>query len=268
MLKGKWFELTRLDAINSIENYQKADADLSSDKSWLLVFMEKGEGVFLYNSKSLSLNSMQYALINPSSVSEFVSLKEASAFFVRFRAEGAAAKPLLQSNSTRLFVPLRGDVPPEPDCLSLIRYLYRQFAASSEDQLFMVTQLTALFHILSRHARASGVTPFKKKNLSEQTLSFIEANLNRALSADDYEEALKHSYHHLNLLFKQSYNQTIKQYQLHARMRHAASLLLSGKNVQETSRLLGYDDYYFFIRCFKKVHGITPGQYVKQPEIP
>ena len=48
----------------------------------------------------------------------------------------------------------------------------------------------------------------------------------------------------------------------------AASLLLSGKNVQETSRLLGYDDYYFFIRCFKKVHGITPGQYVKQPEIP
>jgi AraC-like DNA-binding protein len=41
------------------------------------------------------------------------------------------------------------------------------------------------------------------------------------------------------------------------------SLLMNGRNVNETARLLGFDYPHHFTRLFKKLTGLTPTEFMK-----
>ena len=53
---------------------------------------------------------------------------------------------------------------------------------------------------------------------------------------------------------------------IEAKIRYAGSLLLSDESLilPQVSEMLGYNDQYHFIRQFKAVTGLTPGQYRKE----
>ena len=46
------------------------------------------------------------------------------------------------------------------------------------------------------------------------------------------------------------------------RISRAKQLLAEGKSIKEVAALVGYSDVFYFMRIFKKVTGITPGQFV------
>ena len=77
-----------------------------------------------------------------------------------------------------------------------------------------------------------------------------------------------HSQIGINLLhqgFRQLYGTGIKEYEIRKRLETAASLLQEDElTMQEITAKCGYSSQSSFVRAFKDVHGITPGQWRSQ----
>jgi AraC-like DNA-binding protein len=62
--------------------------------------------------------------------------------------------------------------------------------------------------------------------------------------------------------FRQLYGTGIKEYEIRKRLETAASLLQEDElTMQEITAKCGYSSQSSFVRAFKDVHGITPGQW-------
>jgi AraC-like DNA-binding protein len=74
-----------------------------------------------------------------------------------------------------------------------------------------------------------------------------------------------HSQIGINLLhqgFRQLYGSRIKEYEIRKRLEAAAHLLQDDElTMQEITARCGYSSQSSFVRAFKDVHGITPGQW-------
>lgn len=74
-----------------------------------------------------------------------------------------------------------------------------------------------------------------------------------------------HSQIGINLLhqgFRQLYGASIKEYEIRKRLEAAAHLLQNDEfTMQEITAKCGYSAQSSFVRAFKEVHGITPGQW-------
>jgi AraC-like DNA-binding protein len=77
-----------------------------------------------------------------------------------------------------------------------------------------------------------------------------------------------HSHIGINLLhqgFRQLYGTRIKEYEIRKRLEAAAHLLQKDElTMQEITARCGYSSQSSFVRAFKDVHGITPGQWRSQ----
>ena len=66
-------------------------------------------------------------------------------------------------------------------------------------------------------------------------------------------------------LFKQQFGRSPGEYVLHKKIRYSQELLRLGNlSVAEVAELSGFCDVYYFSRMFKKITGITPGEFRKQ----
>ncbi len=73
---------------------------------------------------------------------------------------------------------------------------------------------------------------------------------------------LAYSPHYLGDLIRKSTGGTAISY-IHAFVvEKGKALLMQGHNVSETARLLGFEYVHHFNRVFKKVTGLTPGEYL------
>ena len=69
------------------------------------------------------------------------------------------------------------------------------------------------------------------------------------------------TYRHLNSVFQAVYGVTIKQMQGILRVDQAKRMLSSGYTISETSAACGFEDYFYFLKVFKRKTGMTPSQY-------
>jgi AraC-like DNA-binding protein len=66
-------------------------------------------------------------------------------------------------------------------------------------------------------------------------------------------------------LFRRFDHQSPYQYLLRLKMTHAAERLLApDSSVKQVADFLGFDDRFHFSRVFKRVIGISPGQYARE----
>lgn len=63
-------------------------------------------------------------------------------------------------------------------------------------------------------------------------------------------------------LFRRTLGMTFSEYLTAIRMERARMLLLLGeRDVRGIAKQTGYSDYHYFLRCFKKYHGLSPRNY-------
>jgi two-component system response regulator YesN len=99
-------------------------------------------------------------------------------------------------------------------------------------------------------------------NYSEITLkaiSYIDAHIKTDVSLNMISSEIGVSSQYLSRVFKAETGKTFKEYHVGLRIDKAKKLLLEGGlSVREVSDELGYNDYNYFIRMFKKITGRTP----------
>lgn len=92
--------------------------------------------------------------------------------------------------------------------------------------------------------------------------SFCEKNYAEPISITMASDMLHVSPSYFSTLFKRETGENFTAYVTNLRLNKARELLISTKrNVSDIAIEVGYSDYYYFTKVFRKYYGITPTQY-------
>lgn len=99
----------------------------------------------------------------------------------------------------------------------------------------------------------------------QKVISYINENYQHTLRLEDISEMFFISESSLAQLFIKHFNTTFSKYLVKLRMEHAALLLNNSVlNTAQIAAAVGYSDYYYFNKVFKKYFGQTPYRYARR----
>lgn len=106
----------------------------------------------------------------------------------------------------------------------------------------------------------------RSRRVVEDVKKYIEANYTDAeLSVASISKAFFLNYHYLSKIFNQHTGIGMNKYIAHIRTQKAKELLDEGCcSIQRVANKVGFSDVDYFSKCFKKVFGRTPSQYLEQ----
>jgi len=99
-------------------------------------------------------------------------------------------------------------------------------------------------------------------DLIERSISFMQANINKRMSIEEFADEFCYSPSRYSTIFKQKTGLAPMDYFIRIKMELACYFLMhSDLFVKEIAGKIGYDDPYYFSRIFKKVTGKAPMEY-------
>ena len=122
-----------------------------------------------------------------------------------------------------------------------------------------------ILSILSQRAREQPDSPKnqieKKELLFYRICRFVHEHYSEELSLDLLAQSLFISRSTLNRLFHGMMGMSMTDYVNRVRCSYAIRFLEEGLSVHETAYRCGFSDQSYFIKVFKRLHGITPRRY-------
>jgi len=93
----------------------------------------------------------------------------------------------------------------------------------------------------------------------KKAIKYINDNLTSAISLCDVSEHLHLSREYTSHIFKKETKKTVNEYINERKMLYAKEMLLNGRfSLSEIASNLGYENYGYFSRTFKKYFGVSP----------
>lgn len=133
-------------------------------------------------------------------------------------------------------------------------------------EILLISYLMQLLTIINSNFKGiiQNKEQFAIPDILEEVLEYIHFNLHGDLSLKTLENKFNINQFYLSRLFKKSFGSTLHEYILFKRLSLAKRLLQNDKTVTEACELSGFNDYFHFIRIFKKYVGTSPGQFKKR----
>ena len=101
--------------------------------------------------------------------------------------------------------------------------------------------------------------------IDQVRLFLLERYRDKDLTLETVARKVAMSKNHLSKIFKQQVGQGIWDYLMEIRMRKAKELLATTElKVYQIAEQVGYDNFYYFNKLFKKTFGVTPLEYKKR----
>ena len=234
--------------------------------SYLFILVTEGSGSLTYNGQHYDLSAGDCAFIDcklpysHTTSSNLWSLQWVHFFgpnmpdiYAKYAERGG--EPVFKSTKSALYSKMLGD-------------LYE--IAESEDYLRdmkIYQQLLSLLTLLmedSWHPENSHRNSPKRENLMELR-EYLDDHYLEHISLDELSEKFFINKFYLTRIFKEQFGVSINSYITSLRITHAKQLLrFTTLSTSEIAEQCGMPDANYFSRTFKKVEGITPGQFRKQ----
>lgn len=103
-----------------------------------------------------------------------------------------------------------------------------------------------------------------ESDIIQNTLSYIEENIGRAIQLSEAAKYIGVSEPYLSSFFKKRMNENFIPYVNRRKVKRAKELLADGLMVYQVSDMLGYENSTYFSKVFKRLEGVTPEAYRKQ----
>ncbi|ETP72563.1 DNA-binding domain-containing protein, AraC-type [Lachnospiraceae bacterium JC7] len=127
--------------------------------------------------------------------------------------------------------------------------------------------LRTLFIYMTESLHNQHSPELARNQLVEKAVSYIQEHFtDPELTVYDIAEYTFSSREHLSRLFKRYTMESIHSYITELRMQHFHQLLREGKSIMDSCNYSGFSDYSSFTRSFKKIHNMSPTQYMKSLE--
>ena len=106
--------------------------------------------------------------------------------------------------------------------------------------------------------------PGKEKKAVEQARHYIEEYFAKGISLDELAQHVALSPYYFLRVFRAEVGMPPYTYLESVRIRHAQRLIESGLPLAQVAVEVGFSSQSHLTRCFKKIIGVTPGQYAQQ----
>lgn len=111
---------------------------------------------------------------------------------------------------------------------------------------------------LSAAAEENGIIHPKIMNAAE----YIRQNYDKHITVRELSDMCGLSTKYFGALFKKMLGKSVNEFLLLKRVEAAKELLMSTElSIDDISRIIGFDNQFYFSRCFKETEGITPSGY-------
>ena len=103
-----------------------------------------------------------------------------------------------------------------------------------------------------------------KNKAVDRVLAYIHGNYQKDIGLNELAEAAELTPVYLCKLFKECVGTPYIKYLTAIRVDQAKQMLQMGQKAMHVSQEIGYSDYHYFCRVFKKCTGMTPNEYKTQ----
>lgn len=108
-----------------------------------------------------------------------------------------------------------------------------------------------------------------EEEFSYRVKSYIQAHFHKDVTLGDLAEAMRLDPAHLSRMFVRKIGLDFRDYLAQTRVQEARKLLsTTGLSVADVAIMVGYRDVAYFIRVFKRLVGITPGEFARRGNRP
>lgn len=112
------------------------------------------------------------------------------------------------------------------------------------------------------HPLARALAP--NNRLAENAMAMLTEKWNDSPNLGDLAKSLQVSREHLSRVLRAACGQSPALWLRRYRISRATDLLVSGQSIKEVANTCGFCSTPHFINAFRRVHGCTPGQWVRQ----
>jgi len=95
-------------------------------------------------------------------------------------------------------------------------------------------------------------------------IQYVDNHLAEKLSLSALAKAVNYSESYIGRIFKEVTNQSFTSYIINKRLIKASSYLREGYPATEASQMVGFHNYSYFFKTFKKAKGISPMEYKRE----
>lgn len=233
-------------------------------KSFLFFIVTEGSGTLLYEGKEYALHAGDCVFIDckkaysqSSSEEDLWSLKWAH--FYGFNLNGIYEK-YVERGGQPAFTPQSS-----PNISELLTQML-DLAESGDHIRDMklnekITSLLTLVMAESWHPESSARVGLKKQSLY-YIKNYLEEHYRERLTLDSLSERFYINKFYMSRMFREQFGATVLSYLDQVRVTHAKQLLrFSDLTIEAIGREVGIEDGAYFNRVFKKVEGVSPGEY-------
>jgi len=97
----------------------------------------------------------------------------------------------------------------------------------------------------------------------DQIINYMTENYTQPLTLEDLSNHCKISPSYLGSIFKSVTGKSPINYLIDIRLNNSKELLLDGHTVSQVALAVGFNDLFYFSKCFKKYEGMSPSQYTQ-----
>lgn len=231
---------------------------------WVLQFVLKGKRTVRLQNKKITASTGDFFLLPPHIPHYGAEIDAHDVIYFHFQMSGKPISTPQRIDTSSIMLPLCEKYPSEPDLISHVLFLLNHYHLKYMDSSFFTINLLSILSHLSLYSQRNAFWNKPHEILSDNIMNYIIHHFQENLSCAEFEQEFQMSYKQLNNIFREKYHQTIMRKFTEYRIQQASQLLLQGCSIAEASTLSGFSDYFYFLRVFKKVKGITPKEYIHQ----
>lgn len=151
---------------------------------------------------------------------------------------------------------------------SALRHNALGYCLKPFDRADLMASVEKARELLEKRApAASPSTPGSRNKAVNTMLAYVEEHYMDDISMQSLADLCHMSLNYAGQLFRQSMDQTFSSYLTDLRIRHAVELLTgTDMPVAQVAARVGYRDYFYFAKVFKRATGVTPSGYRQEDE--
>ena len=209
---------------------------------YLIHHVLSGKGTYTVEGKTYHLSKGGTFLIKPGQLTVYQADEESPWFYVWIGFSGKLAREL----------------DPLPPVLKVAPGVFHEIKGAEEISACRKEYLTAaLFRLYCELFQGSR----REKDYAREVHDYITYNYMSDITVDGLAQMMSLDRRYLSRLFKSRYGMPVKKYLVEYRMEKAAEFLQKEIPVSRAAEMVGYRDVCNFSKMFRKVRGVSPGQY-------
>ncbi|MCX5812487.1 MAG: AraC family transcriptional regulator [Proteobacteria bacterium] len=234
--------------------------------------IERGVQATYYGGSTHIATAGDICLVNPGEVHTGFSPHESGWTYRVFYPDAsllqrtAEAACVLGRRLPHFPSPIIKDQPLSQNILLFLKLLEESDVSLERESLL----LSVLTQMIQRHADAGEgrAAYWKKKRCAVKTvLEYLDAHFTENVTLSELTDITDMSEFHLLRLFRGEVGLPPHAYLIQKRINYAKNLLSQRLTIAQTALEAGFTDQSHFTRRFKKIMGITPGQYCRNSNI-